>query len=149
MIEPVPLTKAQRTIMGEQRNNLKIEWKEGIQMSLCSMIGKNIKIYIQFLDYWKMHLWDSLILGMIWSLIPHVEHAPKICPQSAMESFYKKVPPCFFGGDIMLLLHWKIMWGIYSLNICKEVRTKTLRTNTLNLAKRIVWENRSVDWDII
>ena len=41
------------------------------------MIGKNFKIYIQFLDYWKMHLWNSPTLGMIWSLIPHVEQPIK------------------------------------------------------------------------
>ena len=25
-------------------------------------------------DYWKINLWNSLTLGMIWSLIPHAEH---------------------------------------------------------------------------
>ena len=32
------------------------------------------------------------------------------CPPSAMKSFYKKVSP-YFMGDIMPLVHWKIMWG--------------------------------------
>ena len=59
------------------------------------MIDKSFQIYIQFLNYWKMHLWNFPTLGMIWSLIPHVEQPPKICPPSAMKSIYKKVPPCF------------------------------------------------------
>ena len=58
------------------------------------MIGKNFKIYIQFLDYWKMHLWNSPTLGMIWSLIHQYRIVPKIC-----KSIPKKVPPCFFGGE--------------------------------------------------
>ena len=75
------------------------------------MIPKSFKIYMQFLYYWKMNLWNFPTLGMIWSLIPYVELLPKVCPPSNMESIYKKVPPCFFEGDTMPLLHWKIMWG--------------------------------------
>ena len=42
--------------------------------------------------------WHDLIINH------HVEQPPKVCLPSAMKSFYKKVPPCFFGGDTMPLL---------------------------------------------
>ena len=64
-----------------------------------------------------MFLWNSPALGMIWSLIPYVEQTPnKFAPKSFFPIYYenifkKKTAPYFMGGDIMPLLHWKVMWG--------------------------------------
>ena len=39
---------------------------------------KNIFACSDYLDYWKVNLWNSLIFGMILSLIHHVEQQPPI-----------------------------------------------------------------------
>ena len=64
------------------------------------------------------HPWHDLILML------HVEQLSNKLPPICHEKLLKKVPP-YFMGDIMPLLHWKIMWGICFLSICKEVQTKT------------------------
>ena len=66
------------------------------------MIAKKIKIIYSFLDYWKMHLWKSPTLGMIWSLVPQAEQPPKICPPSAMKSFIKSSLHVFGGRNYAL-----------------------------------------------
>ena len=42
------------------------------------MVGKNFHIYsVQITE--KCILWNSSPLGMIWSLVPHVEQSPYKC----------------------------------------------------------------------
>ena len=85
------------------------------------MIG-NFNIHIQFLDYWKIHLWNSPTLGMIWSLFLQVEKPPKICYPSARKCIYKKVPPYLLGETLCPCSTGKSCGSICSLNICKEVQ---------------------------
>ena len=86
---------------------------------------------------------------VIWSLIFHLEQPlPKICPLTAMKIFYKKVPPCFFRGRHYALAPLENYVGVYASSIfARECRVKLV--NTLDFAKRTVWQNRSVGWGII
>ena len=59
-----------------------------------------------------------------------------------MKNFSKKVPQYFIGGDTMSLLHWKVMWECMLPQYLQEKGLKLV--NILNLAKRIVWQIKSV-----
>ena len=54
-------------------------------------------------DYWKMYLWNSPTIGMIWSLILHVEHPPspilpnKLSPIICHKKLLEKGPSIFYG----------------------------------------------------
>ena len=102
-----------------------VDWSGFIFKCISLHDCQKFQDYIQSLDYWKMHLWNSPTLGMIWLLIPHVERPPKNCPLSSMKSIYKKVPPFFWGKTLCPCSTGKSCGDICSLNICKEMRTKT------------------------
>ena len=106
------------------------------------MIGKNFRIYIQFLDYWRTHLWNSPTLCTISSLIW------KIFPPSVIKIIYKKVLPCFFGGRHYALAPLQNHVGVYTPStFARKCGLKLV--NILNLAKRIIWQIWSVGWGII
>ena len=56
-----------------------------------------------------MYLSNSPALGMIRSLLPHVEQPLNKLSPICHEKLLEKVPPYFMGGHHVLLL-WKIMW---------------------------------------
>ena len=100
---------------------------------------------VQFLDYWKVHLSNSLILGVIWSLIPHVEQHPPISLQNEIsspichEKLFLEKGLLYFTRNAMPLHHWKIMRGYMSPKYLWVSGLKL--TNMLDLTKmRAVWQ---------
>ena len=108
---------------------------------------------LQFLNCSKMHFWNSSALGMILSLTPHLEQTPSKFNQENLSPIYheklsEKHPSIIYEGDTMPLLQRKIVWGCYAPSVfVRKYRLKL--ANILNLAKKIVWQNRSVGWSII
>ena len=89
-----------------------------------------------------MHSWNSLVLGVIWSLIPHVEQpsnkfAKKYLFPICHEKLLEKGPS---------ILYWKTLCPC-SFNICREVRTKTCYH--IEFGKKDSMTNKSVGWGII
>ena len=117
-----------------------------------------VKIFsnLQFLEYYIVHLYNSLVLGMIWSLIPHVEYRPPISfPKNAyslichLKSFFhRKGSPYTLGETLyMPLLYWKIMWGYMFPQYLQVSGLKLI--SVLDLTKmRTIWQISSVGWGV-
>ena len=94
-------------------------------------------------DYWKMyflklpHLWHVLIINPPFRTVPSI-----ICFPSSMKSFYKKVPPYFMGGHYALAPLENHV-GVYTPSTFAR-KCRLMLVNTLNLAKKIIWQKRSV-----
>ena len=114
-----------------------------------------------------MHLWNSLTLSMIWSLIPHVEQSTPLsplpfsplpfspppspprkgCPHLLWKVF-KKRSVYVLLEDISCSYSTQYNVGVYAPSIFERKRGLKL-VDILNLAKRIVWKNRSVGYSIV
>ena len=80
-----------------------------------SMIGENVQIYNVKITG-KCNFEPSLLLGMIWSLVPCVELPHKFSIKSFSpichgKLFWKKGYPLLYEEDTMPLPYWKMMWG--------------------------------------
>ena len=87
-----------------------------LQVYIPSWLPKNSRLYTVFRllqnAFMKLpHPWHDLIINPPCRTAHQKKKKEKNCPPSSMKSIYKKVTPCFLGGDTMPLLHWKIMWG--------------------------------------
>ena len=109
---------------------------------------------LQCLEYWKMHLWNSLCFGMIWSLIHHMSNSPpQICPKSFFlrllrKAFIKKGLPILMGTRSYAHAPLEDHVGYVLPQFLRGSGLKPV--NILGLAKmRIVWHNRLVGWGII
>ena len=123
-----------------------IDWSGfHLQVYIQPWLGKTFRFTVFRLL--EKHLWNSSILGMIWSLIPHVEQQPphkfaqKVCfPICCEKHFFRKVFP--HTVDTMPLLLSKVMWGYVLPNliwqkwrlydrICQLVETYCKNLNVL------------------
>ena len=113
-----------------------------LQVYIPSCFQKNSRLYTVFRllgnAFVKLsHPWKDLIINS------PCRKAPKICPPSVMKSIYKKVPPCFGGNMHYALAPLKNHVGVYASSIfARKCGLKLV--NILILAKRTVWQNRSV-----
>ena len=72
--------------------------KEYIYRSVYPFIIEKMKNH-----YWKMYLWNSPTLGMIWSLTPHVEHPiPNKLSSICQKKLLEKGPSILYGGHYAL-----------------------------------------------
>ena len=111
---------------------------------------------LQCSKYWKIHLWNhpppSLPLDLIIDLLPSrttrpINVAKKLCPPSAMKSFFRRKYH-YTEGATMPMLGKKFVRGYVFLYYLRGSGLKLI--NILELAKmRIVWQNRAVSWAIM
>ena len=114
-----------------------VDWS-GLYLGKCISLHNWKTIWdSRFLNDWKMHLWNSPSLGMIWLLIPYVEQLSlplhKLSPLKKLKKKKKMSPICHvklsekgpsmpYRRDTMPLVHWEIIGGgMRSLHILEKV----------------------------
>ena len=128
-----------------------VDWS-GLYLGKCISLHNWKTIWdSRFLNDWKMHLWNSPSLGMIWLLIPYVEQLSlplhKLSPLKKLKKKKKimspichvklseKGPSMPYRRDTMPLVHWEIIWGYALPTYFGESGLKLV--NGLNCQKRL------------